>query len=278
MATYPMPCFFRPVQAWIPTNAPGCSLWVRSDFGITKDGNNRIEKWADQTVNHYDLSQGVQNQKPIYTENLIGNIPGLDFLGIFSTSGATMLNENGIATILNGTNKPISVFLVCRLIDPYENPDYPYGAFMVPFSLCDPNGWNNYISDLKRIGYPPAWGWYNCRGGVDKSFWVGAPDWTWWPLGSETDFATLLVDSGTLMNYWIKRSGADLNQIVSNFNSATNVEAIFSRFALGDFFGDGWHATYYFRHYLFEIAIYNAEVGETDRANLFNYANQRYGI
>lgn len=73
----------RYLGAWSPTDLSGCVLWLRSDLGITKNENNRVSDWADQSGNglnfHRDPPENLQylwiasdpsyNNKPVVSND-----------------------------------------------------------------------------------------------------------------------------------------------------------------------------------------------------------------
>jgi len=66
---------------WLPTNIDGCVLWLRSDLGVTKDGDNLVSAWADQRGQGGYVFQATQNLKPTFVSSyaLFNNCPSIAF-------------------------------------------------------------------------------------------------------------------------------------------------------------------------------------------------------
>jgi len=62
-------CLFSMAQSPIPTNA--LQLWLRGDDGITKDVNNKISAWVDQSSNGRMAAQSNPNKQPVWVNNVI---------------------------------------------------------------------------------------------------------------------------------------------------------------------------------------------------------------
>src|SRR5262249_27206393 len=48
----------------MPDQLAGLRLWLRTDRGVTVDANKKIERWADQSGNHFDALQSNPSQRP----------------------------------------------------------------------------------------------------------------------------------------------------------------------------------------------------------------------
>jgi hypothetical protein len=71
-------------------------LWVRGNSGITLDGSNRVETWADQSGNGRDLTQGTPSDRPITDTSGFGGRTSVDFDGddVLPTSMPAANGEN----------------------------------------------------------------------------------------------------------------------------------------------------------------------------------------
>lgn len=49
----------------IPTDLPGCKLWLESSMGITKDVNNYVSAWADQSGEGTNFAQTTGTYQPL---------------------------------------------------------------------------------------------------------------------------------------------------------------------------------------------------------------------
>lgn len=95
--------------AFVPTQLPGCVLWLRADLGITQATGVSI--WADQSPNGNNFTQSTGANQPGYntTGNARGTGPALTFNGTSQFLGAA-------AAILGNTN--FSLFVVMKDTSP----------------------------------------------------------------------------------------------------------------------------------------------------------------
>jgi len=88
-------------------------LWFRGDLGVTQDGGGKVQTWADQSGNGYDVTQATSSKRPAFTSSLaaFGNRPSLDF-----TTAA-------VSALANTTQNPLAqsaartIFAVVRPTD-----------------------------------------------------------------------------------------------------------------------------------------------------------------
>ena len=64
-----------------PNEAVGCVLWLRSDMGVTKDGNGIISTWADQGGDGNDFVPAPSNTGPTWSANQLNGHPSISFNG-----------------------------------------------------------------------------------------------------------------------------------------------------------------------------------------------------
>lgn len=72
----------------IPLDFDGLHTWLRADFGIVLDGNNRVISWTD-LVNGNVFSQATSTVRPTYIESdsVNNNYPSLSFSGSVTEGG-----------------------------------------------------------------------------------------------------------------------------------------------------------------------------------------------
>jgi alpha-tubulin suppressor-like RCC1 family protein len=83
----------------------GLKLWLKADAGVTKDGNNLVTRWADQSGNANDAIQS--NAPPLYVPNGLAGKPVLRFNGSTASMSGTLSLSNQISVIAvaaNGSN------------------------------------------------------------------------------------------------------------------------------------------------------------------------------
>ena len=121
-----------------PDEIQGLKMWLAADMGITKDGDNRVSRWADQSGNGYDaISSGAD--KPLLVEGLLNGKPVLRF------------NDNQM-TIADGTGlETYTRFFVLKASTPYGQ---QYGRVYI-----DPGfafGWRAYGEEISFSMTPAA--------------------------------------------------------------------------------------------------------------------------
>jgi hypothetical protein len=57
----------------------GLVLWLDAAKGVTKNNNNQVSKWADQSGNSNDAAQGSSTLQPVYNASVINGLPALHF-------------------------------------------------------------------------------------------------------------------------------------------------------------------------------------------------------
>jgi len=67
---------------WTPLSIPNLAAYYDSDFGITKDGSNKVSAWADQSGNGRDLVQATSSLQPLWEDNQLNGHPIITFDGI----------------------------------------------------------------------------------------------------------------------------------------------------------------------------------------------------
>lgn len=55
----------------------GCKLWLKSGAGVTKDVNNNISAWADQSGNNFQATQSNTGNKPLWVASGAGALPAV---------------------------------------------------------------------------------------------------------------------------------------------------------------------------------------------------------
>ncbi len=91
---------------WLPTDINGCILWLKSNTGITHDGNPayRVSSWADQSGNGNDATQTTNAAKPVYTTGELNGYPALIFDAV----------DDLLTTPAFANNQPFTVFMVAK--------------------------------------------------------------------------------------------------------------------------------------------------------------------
>jgi len=57
-------------------------LWLRADYGVVTDSNNRVARWEDFVHQDYNIIQNVADRRPLLVDNYANTFPALQFDGI----------------------------------------------------------------------------------------------------------------------------------------------------------------------------------------------------
>lgn len=57
----------------------GLALWLDAAKGVTKNNQNQVSKWADQSANANDATQGTSSYQPVFNASVINGFPALHF-------------------------------------------------------------------------------------------------------------------------------------------------------------------------------------------------------
>lgn len=74
----------------------GLKFWVKADAGVTKDSNNYVSAWADQSGNGYDVSQATSSNQPLYVASVLNGKPVIRFAGD-RTANSDALDRSSIS-------------------------------------------------------------------------------------------------------------------------------------------------------------------------------------
>ena len=75
----------------------GLKLWLIADADVTKDGNNLVTRWADQSGNGNDAVQSVPANGPLYVPAGFGGKPVLRFNGSTTSMSGSLSLSNQIS-------------------------------------------------------------------------------------------------------------------------------------------------------------------------------------
>ncbi|MCW5802101.1 MAG: hypothetical protein KIT31_06920 [Deltaproteobacteria bacterium] len=99
-------------------DVPGLRLWLDGAQGVTKDAQNRVSKWADQSGNANDATAGDQT-RPDFVAASFGQLPAIHF-GITRMSG---LSVRDAATLRWGADDFVVEVVTRFKNDPQANGD-----------------------------------------------------------------------------------------------------------------------------------------------------------
>ena len=99
-------------RAFQPPQLSGCAVWLRADIGITLNGAN-VSRWADQSGNGNDATQGTSGRQPGYDALQINGRPTVFFDASVTGAEKWMALTNSLAGLTAS-----HAFLVHKLVNP----------------------------------------------------------------------------------------------------------------------------------------------------------------
>lgn len=95
---------------WDPKSISGLALWLDANKGVTKNNQNQVSKWADQSGNANDASQATVNNQPVWTANVVNALPAIHFT---KNGSGSLLDIADAASLQFGTGD-FSIEVVAR--------------------------------------------------------------------------------------------------------------------------------------------------------------------
>ncbi|MHB9022786.1 MAG: Ig-like domain-containing protein [Armatimonadota bacterium] len=83
------------------------TLWLKADTGVTKDGNDKVSAWADQSGQGHDLTQSSDTLKPLYVASGINGEPVIRFDGSndkIASAAVTLSQQHTVITVTKITS------------------------------------------------------------------------------------------------------------------------------------------------------------------------------
>jgi chitodextrinase len=224
-----------------PIPVAGLVEWLRSDLGITQNGQNAVAAWTDLSGNNNTAFQPVGGMRPRFVPNLDSGGPAIRF-GATSEYGRSFLNLPDFLTSATAAE----VFVVLKT---------------VPVSMFGMTGlWNlglnNNNSTYSENGIVDSFGSANAG-------YTGKPSQ---PLDSRSVY-NVVSKSGEWTN---RLNGVQLSTTASNTVGFSILNDFGS--TLGFEIGDG------FDGHFFELLIYNRALTSTERQQVQSYLNQKYNL
>jgi len=105
--------------SFVPTNLPGCVLWLRADLGVTLNGTT-VSAWADQSGNGNNVSQSTGSAQPTFN-NVDSSYNGK------STFSFVSANSQALTGTFTKT-QPFTIVLVGHSTNSLLNDEFIFGG------------------------------------------------------------------------------------------------------------------------------------------------------
>ncbi len=233
---------------WVPTDITNCILWLRSDLGITKDGSDRVDTWADQSENGHDATQATDAAKPVWQANIINTtLPAIYFDGADDNFSC-----NGVASHLSGNDTPFTHFVVFKNVDVLNRPRILYVTNAA---------WSQTID---------IWTHVDEKGGFQK--YPVAAHYTVTTQPPSIWYIRTDRHPGTTISMW-KNATLVMDAEADDAASFTLTKAVIGAMTNGN--GERY---YFFKGWMVEEILYDSALSEGDRTLVLDYLNTRYAI
>jgi hypothetical protein len=233
-------------SAFRPTSIPGLQGWWRSDLGITVNGSNQVQTWADQSGNGNTVA--ISSTDPIAYETSGGanNLPFLVW------AGGELQNGQLISNTFPALTQPLEVFVVVR-------PTQGGSDFGDNYYIVDFGAGNVCACQLSQATYPPLVTGMYSGDGINPS--VVSP--------LNADFAIEFLFNTTSSNSYVNNVAGTPGNVGSN-NPAGGI-------SIGSYYA-GPTSNFAYVGYMYEVIVFNQIISSANRANLSNYFQGRYNI
>jgi hypothetical protein len=267
-------------SSFVPTQVSGCYLWLRADLGITLSASTTdIVSWQDQGPNRFVFTQSVVTKRPnlISSSTAYGTTPTVLFSRTTVDRLSTRLVPMNspflhvfIATGYNGA-KGASLYTLCEIgenILSTATPDMT-GTFRICMSGASPaaqiHAASRTISTAEvtslQMRAPSQQMLINKPYATYVNFTGYVPNY---PITTVAVNTSSLSISASSPNYYYVTTTGSTPTVYLTSASYLNLGARVSNLGL-----DG---------YITEMIMYTSNLSSTDKQNIANYFNARYGV
>ena len=219
----------------------GCRLWLKADAGVTKDINNNISAWHDESGNNFQAAQGNLGNQPLWVGSGAGSLPAVHFDGAWR-----YLNVSDVMS--SATSGELFVVLKA---EGDQNAAHGFMRF----------GTGGTSSGAGTdLFYPYQRQIYDCFGS-DAIKQVGAPSY---PITSYH-----VYNATSQPNLWTARINGSVQ-----YTTTTNTVGFTNTPTIGAL---ATQYSYYFQGYIAEIIVLDHALTTTERTTVQNYLIAKYG-
>lgn len=232
-----------------PSNIAGLSLWLDASNGLfdaTSGGNpviadgSSVARWEDRSGNSRNASMPTSAFRPILKTGVQNGRNGIRFDG----SNDFMVTDSFAHSV------PLTLFLVCKRLSNTGS--------VSDFNRIIEHGSNNGVCIITRAS-----------GNIQYQYATSSPADSSVNPATDTKVYEMFVDSSAPRNVTFR---------VNNTNETTTTRsqtpATPSVFNLVQFGGGSFNANVE----IYELCYYNIKITDTDRDNLRNYLNSKWGV
>jgi hypothetical protein len=250
-ATNPLPVNMERRRLFNPSRIAGLDLWLDAAdgdtlFDATSGGNlvatdgSSVARWEDRSGNSRNASQATSANRPILKTAVQNGRNGIRFDG----------SNDFMATASFAHSVPLTLFLVCkRLSNTGSQSD---------FNRIIEHGSNNGVAIITRTS-----------GNIEYQYATSAAANSSVNPTTDTKVYELFVDSSAPRNVTFRVNNANQTSTTRSGTPATP-----TAFNLAQFGGGSYNANVE----IYELCYYNIKISDTDRDNVRNYLNSKWGV
>ena len=248
------------IYSQIPT--ANLNLWLKADSGVTKDGSNKVNAWADQSTMGSNATQVVSSAQPLYVENAVNGKPAIQFDGIENYLSANIV-------VNQATQYSMFVVTSCSQANLSFNQYYDNVALL---HWVESASWGTVHLSASQEAIYTRYGYGNQSisseipfGATYSAKKYNGPGSNFFIAGSSFANSTVSVYYNDIVLSQKNTAGA----LVANTGSFMSIGR-----------GDPKYtpATVYYPGEIAEIIVYNTELSTADRNTVITYLQSKYNI
>ncbi|NDC19766.1 MAG: hypothetical protein EBZ87_05820 [Microbacteriaceae bacterium] len=242
-------------QTFSPSSIAGLQLWLDATTGLfdaTSGGNavttdgSAVARWEDQSGNGRNATQATLNNRPVLKTSIQNGKSGIRFDG----------SNDFMATASFAHSVPLTLFIVCkRLSNTGSQLDY---------NRIVEHGSNNGVCIITRSPSPPT-GIFR----IQYQYATYSLSDSLFDPATNTSIYEMFVDSSAPRNITFRVNNANQTSSTRAETPATPLPFNLAQFGNGSYNGNVE---------IYEVCYYNIKITDTDRDNVRNYLNSKWGV
>jgi len=230
-------------------------VWLDANFGVKKDGSNKVSKLYDITDNDFDATQATSGAQPVWTTGIKNGLAGIVFDGTDDT-----LSEG------SNLGKPASftTFTICAADNVASN-NFVWGNYVSPNSYTM---WFAAIADTASGDLKAAIS--NQSGSANTGFYTAGSQIT----NGEVFLYTTKFATGAYTNLLIYKNTSVKSGTFSPSNATTNSGTSYN-YSIG---GYGNLGSNYFDGSICTHIVFNSALSDTNRGYIESFLNGAYEV
>jgi len=233
---------------FVPTDIAGCQLWLKADAGITKDGNNYVSQWADQSGNNNHAVQATGSAQPLWVDNQLNGNPTLRFNGSSNNmklpNSCMPVREHTVIVVFKCTKSAYSIMF---------GSVYGNNALVVDINYSIGGCLSYFVSNSETRN--------DC--GTNHRF------------DDSNYYYVICKYDNSIITY---KTNDDVQPYMTINKTGNIVYHSANQAAIGSMLSTGGAAVHFHQGDIAEIIMYNNAIGSADNTKLEAYLDNKYGL